>query len=64
MDNLNAVWPDLMQHHVPVEVHTFAGTPHGQAGAKIFHDGVVEYPNFELWQELADYFLQDVFHNH
>ena len=63
MDNLNAVWPDLMQHHVPVEVHTFAGTPHGQAGAKIFHDGVVEYPNFELWQELADYFLQDLFHN-
>ena len=61
MDNLNYTVPDLLRHGVEVEVHTFAGVPHGQAGAKIF-SGSVQYPSFELWLPLADAFLQDVFH--
>ncbi len=61
MDNLNWTYPDLVAHGVPVEVHTFAGTPHGQAGAKVLTGGRVDYPNFELWIPLADAFLQDLF---
>lgn len=60
MDNLNATYPDLIAHGVQVEVHTFAGVPHGQAGAKIM-DGEVKYPNFEMWLPLADAFMQDVY---
>lgn len=60
MDNLHATYPDLIAHGVPVEVHTFAGTPHGKAGIRIV-DGAVNFPNFELWLPLADAFLQDVF---
>lgn len=60
LNNLNYVYPSLVEHGVPVEVHTFAGTPHGQAGMKIL-DGYVKYPNFEMWVKLADYFLIDLF---
>ncbi len=62
MDNLHWVYPSLLAQGIPVEVHTFAGVPHGQAGAKINHGGVSPYPNFDLWEPLADAFLQDVFH--
>ncbi len=59
MDNLHYVYPDLLRHGVPVEVHTFAGCPHGGAGFKIAQG--VRHPNFELWLPLADAFLEDVF---
>ena len=58
IDNFNFVYPDLLKHNVPVEVHTFAGVPHGQAGASILGQG---YESFNLWVPLADKFLQDVF---
>lgn len=61
MENLHATYPDLIAHGVPVEVHTFAGVPHGKAGVRVV-EGQVNYPNFELWLPLADAFLQDVFH--
>ena len=60
MENLHATYPDLVAHGVQVEVHTFAGVPHGKAGVRMV-DGQVNYPNFELWLPLADAFLQDVF---
>ena len=60
MDNLRYVYPDLKAHGVEVEVHTFAGVPHGMAGDKVF-TGRVDYPNFELWIPLADAFMQDVY---
>lgn len=60
MDNLRATYPDLLAHGVELEVHTFAGVPHGQAGASIL-EGKSPYPSFELWLPLADAFLQDVF---
>lgn len=60
MDNLHATYPDLLAHGVTVEVHTFAGVPHGKAGAVLL-DGKVNYPNFQLWLPLADAFLQDIF---
>lgn len=59
MDNLNATLPDLMANHVVTEVHTFAGVPHGQSGIPIY--GVNPYPHFELWVQLADAFLQNVY---
>lgn len=59
MDNLNATLPDLMAHHVEVEVHTFAGVPHGQSGVDIY--GENKYPHFQLWLPLADAFLNNVF---
>lgn len=59
LDNLNAVLPDLLAHGVETEVHTFAGVPHGQGGITIV--GEKTYPNFQLWLQLADVFLQDVF---
>lgn len=59
MDNLNATLPDLMSHHVEVEVHTFAGVPHGQSGVTIY--GENPYPHFQLWLPLADAFMQNVF---
>lgn len=62
MDNLHWVYPSLLEQGIPVEVHTFAGVPHGQAGARINSDGESKYPNFDLWEPLADAFLQDVYH--
>ena len=59
LDNLNAVLPDLLAHGVETEVHTFAGVPHVQGGITIV--GEKTYPNFQLWLQLADVFLQDVF---
>ena len=59
MDNLNATLPDLMAHHVEVEVHTFSGVPHGQSGVTIY--GGNPYPHFQLWVPLADVFMQNVF---
>lgn len=59
LDNLNATLPDLMAHHVEVEVHTFSGVPHGQSGATIY--GNYSYPHFQLWLPLADVFMQNVF---
>ena len=46
-------------HGVETEVHTFAGVPHGQGGITIVERET--YPNFQLWLQLADVFLQDVF---
>jgi len=60
LKNLNYTYNDLIQHDIPAEIHTFAATPHGIAGIKIY-DGYVRYPNFELWLPLADAFLKDVF---
>ncbi len=60
MDNFNSVYPDLIEHGVTVEAHTFAGVPHGVAG-RGFVDGEVRYPNFQLWLPLADAFMQDVY---
>ena len=62
LDNFNYAYPTLLEHNVPVEIHTFAGVPNGQAGIAIL-DGESRYPNFQLWLPLADAFLQDVFHN-
>ena len=55
--NFNYVYPDLLRHNVPAEVHTFAGVPHGKAGTILIDD---DYPNFDLWVPLADAFLQDL----
>ena len=51
---------DLIAHDVKVEFHTFCNPPHGQAGQR-FLDGEVKHPNFEYWNQLADYFVQDTF---
>lgn len=61
LDNMNYAYPTLLEQGVPVEIHTFAGVPHGKAGIALF-DGEVKYPNFQLWVPLADYFMQDVYH--
>jgi len=60
IDNFNFVYPQLLERGVPVEIHTFAGVPHGQAGVEIL-DGKINYPNFQLWIPLADAFLMDLF---
>ena len=60
VDNMNYAYPTLLAHNVPVEVHTFAGVPHGQAGVELL-DGMIKYPNFQMWVPLADYFLMDLF---
>ena len=57
--NMNAVYADLMARGVTVEVHTFSGHPHGYAGWKII-DGKGD-PNFDLWEDLADHFMQDIY---
>ena len=59
MQNLEATVPDLLSHQVEVEVHTFAGVPHGQSGVQIY--GNNNYPNFQLWPQLADAFMQNVY---
>lgn len=60
MKNLHWAYPDLINHGVDVEVHTFCGTPHGWAG-KISVEDEIKYPNFELWLPLADYFMTYAF---
>ena len=59
MDNLNHTYPDLAAHGVGLEVHTFAGVPHGKAGVKLV--GEEGYDNFHLWLPLGDAFMQDVY---
>ena len=61
MKNLSYYYDDLLKHGVNVEVHTFAGTPHGCAGYKMMENGFERYKNFNLWLPLADYFMQDVY---
>lgn len=57
--NLGGLLPWLQAKDVPVEIHTFAGHPHGYAGWKII-DGKGDY-NFDLWITHADVFLRDLF---
>ena len=59
MENLHYVYPELIAHHVEVEVHTFSGVPHGQSGISVY--GENRYPHFQLWLPLADAFMQNVF---
>ena len=61
MENLYDVAWDLMKRGVKLEIHSFAGQPHGYAGWKIY-DGV-GHPNFDLWLDHADNFMQDVYAN-
>lgn len=44
---------------IKVEIHTFAGVPHG-IGAGTGADGTV-YPNATTWPSLADAFMKDVY---
>lgn len=60
LDNINRLYPELVSQGVTVEVHTFSGVPHGQAGRKLM-DGTVKYPNFEAWEMLADAFMQEIY---
>ena len=57
--NMNGLIPWLLKKEVPVEIHTFAGHPHGYAGWKIIN-GKGDY-NFDLWITHADVFLKDLF---
>ena len=59
LDNFNYVYPQLLEHKVPVEIHTYAAVPHGQAGVRLL--GETRYDNFMTWVDLADAFLCDVF---
>ena len=60
LQNLYQLLPLQIEHGVEVEIHTFAGVPHGQAGNRLVV-GKNLYPNFELWLPLADAFMQNVF---
>ncbi|MCR4952106.1 MAG: hypothetical protein K6A40_12370 [Solobacterium sp.] len=59
-NNLYTLLPDLLAHDVPVEVHTFAGTPHGRAAYNLIWEKE-DHPNFDLFVPLADAFMQDVY---
>ncbi len=61
LNNMHQLYADLLARGVPVEVHTFAGHPHGYAGWKII-DGIGN-PDFDLWVHHADTFLRDLFRN-
>ena len=58
--NLYYASSELLKQGIPVEMHTFAGVPHGVAGRKVFL-GKVPYPNFDLWLPLSDAFLDHHF---
>ena len=60
--NLQGLLPKLWAQDVPVEIHTFAGHPHGYSGWKII-DGKGDY-NFDLWVTHADVFLRDLFNGY
>ena len=60
MTNLTSHYAQLLERGIPVEVHTFAATPHGYSGQ--WRVNGVKYPNFELWSKLADAFMQDTYH--
>ena len=61
LKNFEYYYPDLLAHGVTVEVHTFAGTPHGVAGYKLMEHGFERYKTFNLWLQLADNFMQDLY---
>lgn len=58
--NLNYAMNVLIDNGVPVEVHTFAGVPHGVAGQSIMDNGRAS-ATFDLWYQLADAFMQDAY---
>lgn len=60
LDNLNYVLFKQLEHKVPVEVHTFAGTPHGRAAYNLIWEKE-DHKNFDMWVPLSDYFMQDVY---
>lgn len=62
LQNLYPVFNDLVGRGVKVEIHTFAGHPHGFSGWKLI-DGK-GFPNFDLWLVHADNFMQDVYKNY
>ena len=57
--NLNPYVQDLRDHGVIVEMHTFAGAPHGLAGAAV--RGPLKFPSFQLWLPIADAFMDYVY---
>jgi len=59
LDNLNYCYPLLLQQGVKMEVHTYAGVPHGVAG-RTAGGRPAPYPLFETWETFADAFLQDL----
>ena len=60
MPNICKLYPELIERGITVELHTFAGVPHGKAGSRLV-DGFVQYPGFETWESLADAFLMNAF---
>lgn len=59
IENMKEFLPWAWEQGTPVEIHTFAGHPHGYAGWKI-NNGTGDY-NFDLWVTHADVFLRDLF---
>lgn len=60
MVNFNFAVADLIAHDVELELHTFAGTPHGVAGKSRLNTGE-NYQAFDLWLPLADNFMQCIY---
>ena len=60
--NLNTVLMDHFQLGTRLEIHTYAGHPHGFAGMSII-DGKGR-PDFDSWVKHADVFMQDTYANY
>lgn len=60
LNNLNYVLFKQLEQGIPVEVHTFAGAPHGRTAYNLIWEKE-DYKNFDLWVVLADYFMQDLY---
>ena len=60
--NLYSLLPELIEHNVRLELHTFAGQPHGYAGWKILEGN--GNPTFDYLVQLADVFMQDTYKNY
>lgn len=59
IENLNAVLQDHFHRGTRLEIHTYAGHPHGEAGMSIL-DGKGR-PDFDSWVGHADIFMQDTY---
>ena len=62
IENLYEVLMDHFRIGTRLEIHTYAGHPHGEAGMRIL-DGIGR-PDFDTWINHADVFMQDTYKNY
>lgn len=58
--NMYRIIPELLEHNVEMEVHSFSRTPHGRAAYNLIWEKE-DHKNFDMFIDLSDHFIQNVY---